>query len=242
VKPKDEEQFIHVPTFEVAGNEALFSHTLAELGLDVATGPVVDFRVREHSLGEPLPDSIPLLYAHHFAGGKLQWPKAHKKPNALVLNPSTDKWLMPAGWYAITRRFSAKEEKRRIVSYVVDPRELPFGKYGFENHLNVIHADKAGMDADLARGIALFLNSTIVDRHFRNFSGHTQVNATDLRTMKYPDKKTLIRYGKWAAQHPTMSQGEIDAAVEAADGDEGRAYPRGPKNSHRPGHAERTDK
>src|ERR1700724_3652140 len=58
-------------------------------------------------------------YAHHFAGGKLQWPKAHKKPNALMLNPSTEKWLMPAGWYAITRRFSAKEEKRRIVSYVL---------------------------------------------------------------------------------------------------------------------------
>jgi tRNA1(Val) A37 N6-methylase TrmN6 len=242
VKPRDKEQFIHVPTFQVADHEALFSHTLAELGLDVATGPVVDFRVREHSLSEPLPNSMPLLYAHHFAGGKLQWPKVHKKPNALVLNQSTEKWLMPAGWYAITRRFSSKEEKRRVVSYAVDPRELPFEKYGFENHLNVIHAQKAGIDADLARGITLFLNSTIVDRHFRNFSGHTQVNATDLRAIKYPDKATLISYGKWAAQHPMMSQGEIDAVVEAADDDERRAGQRGPKNSHRPGHAERSDK
>lgn len=224
VKPGDEEQFIHVPTFDVASTGRLFTCTLDELGLDVATGPVVDFRLREHLLSEPRPESLPLLYAHHFTGGELQWPKLqHKKPNALLVNESTNKWLMPRGWYAVTKRFSAKEERRRIVSYVVDPRELPFDKYGFENHLNVVHAGKAGIEEHLARGMAVFLNSTIVDQHFRNFSGHTQVNATDLRAMKYPDKKTLIRFGKWAAKQQTMSQEEIDVIVEAADGNNSRA-------------------
>lgn len=223
VRPGDEEQFIHVPTFEVMSSGKLFTQSLAELGLDVATGPVVDFRLREHSLPRPRAGSVPLLYPHHFAGGKLHWPKEHKKPNALLVNDSTDKWLMPRGWYAITKRFSAKEERRRIVAYVVDPRDLPFEKYGFENHLNVVHAGRAGIEEHIARGMAVFLNSTIVDQQFRNFSGHTQVNATDLRAMKYPDKKTLIRFGRWAANKQTMSQGEIDAIVETADGDQGRA-------------------
>ncbi|MGH6768638.1 MAG: Eco57I restriction-modification methylase domain-containing protein [Xanthobacteraceae bacterium] len=223
VKASDPERFIHVPTFELNGVGLLFSCTLAELGLDVATGPVVDFRLREHSVAEPVEGTVPLLYAHHFAGGRLQWPKQHKKPNALRVNESTRKWLMPQGWYAVTRRFSAKEEKRRIVSYVVDPRELPFELYGFENHLNVIHSRKNGISPELARGVSLFLNSTIVDQHFRNFSGHTQVNATDLRTMRFPKKETLIHFGKWAGKQDTLDQRKIDDFIEAGHDDAGGA-------------------
>ena len=218
VKIDDSEQFIHIPTYETNGS--LGCRTLADLGLDVATGPVVDFRLREHSLSVPQPGSVPLLYAHHFSGGELRWPREHKKPNALVLNENTKKWLMPSGWYTITKRFSAKEERRRIVAYVVDPRKLPYDLYGFENHINVIYSNRAGLTEDLARGLALFLNSTAVDRHFRNFSGHTQVNATDLRSMKFPKEQTLIRFGKWAAQHQVVVQSEIDAFVGTFNGHE----------------------
>ena len=223
VKASDPERFIHVPTLELNGVGMLFSYTLAELGLDVATGPVVDFRLREHSVAQPVEGTVPLLYTHHFSGGRLKWPKHHKKPNALRVNESTRKWLMPQGWYAVTRRFSAKEEKRRIVSYVVDPRELPFELYGFENHLNVIHSRKKGISPELARGIALFLNSTIVDQNFRNFSGHTQVNATDLRTMKFPEMGTLIRFGEWAGKQDTLDQHRIDEFIGVGHDDEGGA-------------------
>ncbi|HEY5379283.1 MAG TPA: Eco57I restriction-modification methylase domain-containing protein [Pseudolabrys sp.] len=216
VKASDPERFIHIPTFEYSGaDSALFSCTLSELGLEVATGPVVDFRLKEHSLAEPIEGTVPLLYAHHFSGGALHWPKRHKKPNALKINDSTKKWLMPQGWYAVTRRFSAKEEKRRIVSYVVDPRELPFELYGFENHLNVIHSQKRGISPELARGVSLFLNSTIVDQYFRTFSGHTQVNATDLRTMKFPEMSTLIRFGQWVEKQSTLDQHKIDDFIGA---------------------------
>lgn len=217
----DPERFIHIPTFETNGTFGC--HSLAELGLDVATGPVVDFRLRQHLLAVPEPGSVPLLYAHHFAGGELKWPRAHRKPNALFVNDDTKRWLMPSGWYTVTKRFSAKEERRRIVAYVVDPRKLPYDQYGFENHLNVIHSNKAGISEDLARGLALFLNSTLVDRHFRNFSGHTQVNATDLRSMKFPTRQTLVRFGKWAAKQETVEQSRIDAFIEANDGDKEEA-------------------
>ncbi len=222
VKIGDAQQFIHIPTYETNGDIGCM--TLANLGLDVATGPVVDFRLREHSLSTPRTGSVPLLYAHHFSGGALQWPRHHKKPNALLVNEITKKWLMPSGWYTITKRFSAKEERRRIVAYVVDPRKLPYDLYGFENHINVIHRNRAGITEDLARGLAVFLNSTAVDRHFRNFSGHTQVNATDLRSMKFPTEQTLIEFGRWAAEHQTATQNDIDAFVENFDGHEAAAH------------------
>jgi len=214
VKSDDLERYIHIPTTGVGWAEALFTHSLEELRLAVSTGPVVDFRVREHWLREPERDAAPLLYAHHFKRGKFTWPIEHKKPNAVRMSDETKKWLLPAGWYTITKRFSSKEERRRLVANVIDPNTLPFKFFGFENHLNVLHWEKRGIEPTLARGLALFLNATVTDLHFRNFSGHTQVNATDLRSMRYPSRQLLIEFGKWAQKHPNASQDQIDAFVE----------------------------
>lgn len=215
VRSHDAESYIHIPTTEPEGGDALFTHRLEDLGLSVSTGPIVDFRVRDYWLSAPQKKSAPLLYAHHFSKGEFRWPRVHKKPNAVQVNYETKKWLMPAGWYTITKRFSSKEERRRLVAYVVDPKTLPFKYYGFENHLNVVHWKKRGISSDIARGLGLFLNATITDQHFRNFSGHTQVNATDLRTMRYPSKKILMQLGTWATRHPGASQEQIDAFIES---------------------------
>ena len=124
-----------------------------------------------------------------------------RKPNAIMRNDETEKWLYPNGFYCVVRRFSSKEEKRRVVASVVDP--AAFGDHsvlGFENHMNLFHEDKHGLPEALARGLAVFLNTTAVDEHFRRFNGHTQVNATDLRLMKYPSRDALFRVGEWAMQ------------------------------------------
>jgi hypothetical protein len=65
----------------------------------------------------------------------------------------------------------------------------------------------------LARGLAVFLNTTVVDEDFRRFNGHTQVNATDLKLMKYPSRESLIELGKWAMQQGALTQEQIDAKV-----------------------------
>lgn len=214
VKPSDRERFIHIPTRNAYDTHPLFAFSLNELGLQVSTGPVVDFRLREHLLKEPKGKVAPLLYPHHFAGGKFRWPREHKKPNAVLVNEVTRKWLLPRGCYVVTKRFTSKEEKRRVVAYVVEPDKLPYEFYAFENHLNVFHICKEGLPTDLAYGLALFLNSTLLDEHFRSFSGHTQVNATDLRTMRYPNRTELVRYGKWARKQVKLAQEKIDTFLE----------------------------
>ena len=218
VKPGDAERFIHIPTEPENDVGNLFTATLDDLGIEVSTGPVVDFRLKEHWLPMPQPPCVPLLYAHHFKGGEFVWPKEHKKPNALKLNDDTRKWLMPRGCYTVIKRFSAKEEQRRLVAFVVDPECLPAKQYGFENHLNVFHSHKQGIAPDLAHGLALFLNSTVADRHFRTFSGHTQVNATDLRAMRYPCHAELIRLGRWAREQKELTQTKIDAMLGFTEG------------------------
>jgi len=65
-----------------------------------------------------------------------------------------------------------------------------------ENHLNYFHERGEGLPLDLARGLALYLNSSLVDSYFRQFSGHTQVNAADLRNMPYPARDRLEAAGR----------------------------------------------
>ena len=215
VQKEDSEKYIRIPGANTHESTDLFQFTLHELGLDVATGPVVDFRVKEFCFEQPDKNTAPLLYTHHFAKGQFQWPRAHKKPNAIKITPVTKKLLMPKGYYVITKRFSSKEEKRRLVAHVVNPEKIHYDFYGFENHLNVIHAKKSSIDIDLAHGLWIFLNSTLVDNYFRTFSGHTQVNATDLRTMRFPTKEILFSFGKWARVQNDLNQVKIDRFIES---------------------------
>ena len=113
----------------------------------------------------------------------------------------------------LTKRFSAKEERRRVVAAVYDPGDVTAGEVGFENHLNVFHHRERGLDEYLARGLCLWLNGTAVDRFFRTFSGHTQVNATDLRSMRYPSRKQLARLGSALGHGAWPDQEKIDALV-----------------------------
>lgn len=212
VSSTDAERFIHIPTSERSGACAPLTHSLEDIGIAVSTGPVVDFRMREHLHGTPEEGDVPLLYPGHFSGGKIEWPKPDfKKPNAIAHNAETAKWLFPNGHYCVVRRFSSKEERRRIVANVVDPKAFPGSDtFGFENHLNVFHEKKTGLSPALAHGLSAFLNTTMVDETFRRFSGHTQVNATDLRTMKYPSRDMLTALGEWAMQQSSLSQQTID--------------------------------
>jgi adenine-specific DNA-methyltransferase len=218
VFPDDPECFIHVPTS--LGRNAIERSTaircsLDEIGVAVSTGPVVDFRLKEYLCSQPEPGTVPLLYPGHFNGQGTEWPKPSlKKANAIRRNLKTEKWLYPIGFYCVVRRFSSKEEKRRIVASVVQPADFGDAEMlGFENHLNVFHEHKHGLPEALARGLAVFLNTTAVDENFRRFNGHTQVNATDLKTMKYPSREQLMALG-YQAQDLPGDQQTIDQLVQ----------------------------
>ena len=219
VFPEDTERFIHVPTsskLNALESCPSIRYSLTDLNVRVSTGPVVDFRVKEHLCDMPEADTVPLLYPGHFNSFGIDWPKQGvKKPNAIRRNSETEKWLYPNGFYCVVRRFSSKEEKRRVVATVVDPTEFADAPaVGFENHLNVFHENKHGLPQALAYGIAVFLNSTLLDEYFRTFNGHTQVNATDLRRIKYPSRDTLIALGEWTLEQADITQETIDKKLE----------------------------
>jgi len=208
----DLDKFIRIPLNDEA-NLKFANKTIKENGLNVSTGQIVDFRMKEFLQFEMNEKSIPLIYPHHFVRNQFTHPQNHKKPNALSIDESIIKWLMPNnGYYVLVKRFSSKEEKRRVQAYITQPNEIKNKYLAIENHFNVFHKNKNGLDKDLAFGLAMYLNSTYFDEKFRVFSGHTQVNATDLKNMKFPDEVNLKKLGKFYSIK--MEQEEIDKLME----------------------------
>lgn len=169
--------------------------TLEDLGIQVSTGPVVDFRIASSLLTkEKILGSVPILYSDHFSDKGIMWPEESikKKYNYIFPNNETINLLRPNATYVFVKRFSSKEEKKRIVSRVWT-KELAKSYYsiGIENKLNYFHKEKRGIDTKLAIGLSKYLNSDIVDKWFRTVSGSTQVNVTDLKKLRYPRKEML---------------------------------------------------
>lgn len=204
--------FIHVPATEkdaaaVAWMTRHAHHTLADLGLTVSTGRVVDFRSRDMLHQEPIDGSWPMVNASHIRNGQTKHPIGAKKPEWFHTVPEVaSKLLVPAGAYVLIKRFSAKEERRRVSAGVWQSGDA----VAVDNKLNYVHQNGAGLDLAVARGLAVFLNSSRLDDYFRVFSGHTQVNATDLRQMRFPSLEQL----RALASVDTTSQDTIDTAVE----------------------------
>lgn len=187
--------------------------TLLDLNIQVSTGKVVDFRARENLRKRPTPGSVPLIYPGNVRHGVIEWPRNIPKDQAFAVMSRTErrKYLLPSGFYVVVKRFSAKEERRRIVGAVWDPSRHS-SAVAFENHLNIFHANGVGLDRELAVGLSYWLNSSVVDNYFRTFSGHTQVNATDLRTLRFPSVKSLRIFGQ-GQEILLPKQSEIDRLV-----------------------------
>jgi adenine-specific DNA-methyltransferase len=198
ISPDDASKTIHIP----AKNQTLhlkdhLTDGLANLGITASTGPVVDFRLKSKILPKKTKGSIPLLYPAHISGQEVDWPLATFAKFGQYYQPEpSDSNVLPLdGHYVVVRRFSSKEEKRRIFAAVVSPELFSTGEITFENHLNYYHAKKHGFDKDLAYGLCVYLNSSLLDEHFRKVSGHTQVNVSDLKSLPYPTKYQLRKIG-----------------------------------------------
>ena len=217
ILPDDEQRFIHIVEDgvddEVQQRLQGLPTRLDHLGLTASTGRVVDFRAADLLEAELNDNAAPLLYPQHLQLSRIQWPNPKAKFNALAISEGHRDLFIPNDTYVLVKRFTAKEERRRVVAAVHLKGDTPTQLLGIENHLNYIHSGGTGLDARLARGLAVYLNSTLLDRYFRLFSGHTQVNATDLYSLPLPTRAQLETLGQEAGDS-SAGQQEIDGLVE----------------------------
>ncbi len=103
---------------------------------------------------------------------------------------------MPNRTGVLLRRFSAKEEARRLVAAPYLRGQLPGSHLGLENHLNYVYAVEGEMQPEQAVGLAALLSSSLLDHYIRIQNGHTQVNASELRALPLPDWPQLTALGE----------------------------------------------
>ncbi len=205
IRPADQEHVLHLVSDETDARVAQVLHglnyRLEDLGVLVSTGRVVSFRARDRLRASAKADDVPLIYPQHLADGYVSWPiEPGNKANAIARKDENDDLYFPNGWYVLVKRFSAKEDKRRVMAALFDPSRVDTDCVAFDNKLNVLHRQNAGLSMGLAKGLAAFLNSTAVDMYFRQFSGHTQVNAADLRSMYFPSFDELECLGRFVQE------------------------------------------
>jgi len=204
------QDFIFLPadpkSVELSTSMSRLPETLETLGIGASTGKIVDFRNMKLLRSSTCQDSIPYIRQEHLSLEGLNHPKAElRKPQwTCNQNEIPTGLLCPAGAYVLIKRFSTKEERRRIVaSIVLSPTPL-----AIDNKVNFLHQSGQGLDPSLAKGLVRFLNTDLADRYFRIFSGHTQVNAGDLTRLPFPDRESLIAFG-------TLSQVEVEARLNS---------------------------
>lgn len=190
--------------------------TVESVGLCPSTGKVVDFRSRDYITKDKPAErlSVPLIYVGNFPHGTLEHPLSFGKGQWFCLDDEwAEKQVCQPGSYVLVKRFSAKEERRRVVAYplVVDR------PVALENHSSFLHQGRPRKviplrSAGLAYGLAMWLNSTFIDEWFRGVSGSTQVNAGDIKKMPCPSLDELEGLGQaWSAG---MTQEAIDEACK----------------------------
>lgn len=198
----DRDLYINLP-LDVEDNQIMSvmheaSTTLKDLCIEVSTGKVVDFRQKEFLKEDFIEGSTLLVHPFNFFDGEVRVLEAESspKPNYILVNEKTKKYLLPSDYYVLVKRFTSKEAKKRIVAALYDHGKYPHQFVAFENRINFFHQKGMGLPYFLAKGLLVYLNSDFLDKYIRQFSGHTQVNVNDLRHIKYPNNEQLIHLGR----------------------------------------------
>jgi len=173
--------------------------SLHKYEMEISTGKVVPFRATEYLLtsGDIENGEAPLIWMNSIRNFDVIWPYDRKsKPQYIRISEETRPLLNNNGNYVLLRRFSAKEENRRLNSspFLKDKFSCPF--VAFENHVNYVHRPRGRLSKAEAIGISAILNSVYLDTYFRVSNGNTQVSATEIRDMPLPDISTIKHLGE----------------------------------------------
>ena len=189
-----------------------FHKTLPEIGVKMKTGLTVDFRNREILRDVEEDGAIPLFHSQHINQGKVQFP-IQKESEYVVTD---QKGLMQDNKnYLFVKRFTTKEESRRLQCGIYLAKEFPqYKKISTQNKLNFIDGLLTEMSECLMYGLYVLFNSTLYDQYYRILNGSTQVNSTEINAMPVPDLESIQEMGRRIMKSKDYSEKNCNLILE----------------------------
>lgn len=190
-----------------------FETTMPSIGLKMKTGLTVDFRNRELLRNTNGGSTVPLFYSQHIKDGRVVFPIgkeyeyiSDELPGLVQFNRN----------YLFVKRFTAKEERRRLQCAVYLAGQYPeYNKISTQNKLNFIDTiDNTEMTVELVCGLYIVLNSTLYDMYYRILNGSTQVNSTEMNSVPVPARSILESLGKRLIDYEDYSTEYCDKILE----------------------------
>ncbi|WP_410986574.1 Eco57I restriction-modification methylase domain-containing protein [Bacillus cereus] len=173
-----------------------WGNTLEGLGMNISTGPVVKFRNKDHIKVYDNAETYPLLHVRHIRDLVVEFPISDVAEEGIIKHTSKKRLLTPLGNYVFLKRITSKEQEKRIECATFIGENYGFEMIGLEDHLNYIYKTEGSMSQEETYGVAAFLNSSLVDYYFRIMNGNTQVNASDLKVIPFPQYSVIVNLGK----------------------------------------------
>jgi adenine-specific DNA-methyltransferase len=193
-----EQKYVYLVTDERKVNilEKLshLKNTLPDIGLRMKTGLTVDFRNREILRNHFEEGAIPLVYSQHIKEGIVNFPIGkdfeYIVTDQLGLKQDNKNYLF-------IKRFTAKEERRRLQCGIFLSENLPeYKMISTQNKINFIDSLGKPLTKTEVYGLYVLFNSSIYDEYYRILNGSTQVNSTEINFMPVPDLITINMMGK----------------------------------------------
>lgn len=202
------EAILNVPTDSIDDNIVdivqCWDNSLQKMQLEVSTGPVVPFRATEYLTEFTNGDRniVPLVWPTHVKPMFVTWPISdYRKPQGIRTEAVRKRLLIPRNNYILVRRFTAKEQHRRVIAGPLFRDLLPGDLIGIENHVNYVWKPSGDLSVEEVFGISALLNSSLIDRYIRISNGSTQINASELRSLPLPPRSKLETIGRLISQN-----------------------------------------